>query len=100
MIKKGVSIRGLSPQMAVAFTIMKGIYDKIGIGVDCVITAGCDGKHKNKSRHYSGDALDFRTRNINKQYINVIVDKIKKALGAEFNVVLHKTHLHVEYDPK
>ena len=96
MIKSGVDLRGLAPQMAIAYTIACKVYGQY----DCVITSGSDGKHGPNSLHYDGKALDLRTNNLPPQAVQSIVDRLKEALGAQFDVVLEGTHLHVEYDPK
>jgi len=66
------------------------------------LTSGTDGVHMAGSRHYRGYALDLRkplkyykpTDNVEKLAI-----ALRVALGNEFDVVLEKTHIHVEYDP-
>ena len=96
MIKSGVDLRGLTPQMAIAYTIACRCYGQY----DCVITSASDGKHGPNSLHYNGQALDLRTRHINGQGLQLVVDKLKEALGSQFDVVLESDHIHLEYDPK
>lgn len=96
MIKSGVDLRGLSPQMAIAYTIACKVYGQYA----CVITSGSDGKHGPNSLHYSGQALDLRTNNLPPQAVQSIVDRLKEALGAQFDVVLESDHIHIEFDPK
>ncbi len=96
MIKKGVDLRGLAPQMAIAYTIACKVYGQYA----CVITSGSDGKHGPNSLHYSGQALDLRTNNLPPQAVQSIVDRLKEALGAQFDVVLESDHLHLEWQPK
>ena len=98
MIKNGVDLRGLSPQMAIAYTIACGIY--AGHGKRCRITSGVEGKHGPNSLHYKGQALDLGTREYPEQLKVLIRDELKEALGAQFDVVLEATHLHIEFDPK
>ena len=71
---------------------------------ECTITSANDSKHSEKSLHYNGCALDFRTKDYagDKQALR---DRIKAALGPDFDVVLEalgedNEHIHVEYDPK
>jgi conjugal transfer mating pair stabilization protein TraG len=69
----------------------------------CTITSANDGQHSEKSLHYSGNALDFRT----KDYLGdkmALVDSIRTALGPDFDVVLEdeglpNEHVHLEYQP-
>ena len=91
-------VRDLNPVMAIAFTIIAHTYNRLGYS--CTITSGMEGKHKEGSLHYKGRALDFRTRNIPEEHRGTIRDAVVKAMGPDFDVVLHKTHMHVEYDPK
>ena len=96
MIKSGVDLRGLSPQMAIAYTIATKCYGQYA----CVITSGSDSKHGTNSLHYSGRALDLRINNLPPPAVQSIVDKLKEALGAQFDVVLEADHLHLEWQPK
>lgn len=97
MIKPGVDLRGLVPQMAIAYTIALYVYHETA-QVPCVITSGSDGTHGPNSLHYCGKALDFRTNNLRGPQVHPIYLALKKALGAQFDVVLESDHIHVEYD--
>jgi hypothetical protein len=102
MIKPGCDLRGLQPQMAIAYVIIKDIYrDK---GYECVITSASDGKHGPNSLHYQGKALDIRTRTVQPQDLagnsGALFESIKRALGDQFDVVLEKDHFHIEHDVK
>ena len=96
MIKNGVDLRGLTPQMAIAYIIACRCYGQY----DCVITSASDGKHGQNSLHYKGQALDLRTRHINGQGLQAIYNKLKESLGEQFDVVLEADHIHLEHDPK
>ena len=96
MIKNGVDLRGLSPQMALAYTIACRCYGQY----DCVITSANDSKHGPNSLHYKGQALDLRTRHLNGQGLQAVYLKLKESLGEQFDVVLESDHIHVEWDPK
>lgn len=98
MIKAGVDLRGLTPQMAVAYTIACAVYQRQNY--DCVITSGSDGKHGPNSLHYSGKALDIRTNNLRSESVHPLYLKLKQALGLQFDVVLETDHIHLEFDPK
>lgn len=99
MIKPGVDLRGLVPQMAIAYSIALSLYQE-KFGVPCVITSGSDGKHGPNSLHYKGKALDFRTNNLRGPQVHPIYLALKEALGAQFDVVLEDDHIHCEFDPK
>ena len=96
MIKNGVDLRGLSPQMARAYTIACRCYGQY----DCVITSASDGKHGPNSLHYKGQALDLRTRHLNGQGLQSVYHKLKESLGDQFDVVLEADHIHIEFDVK
>lgn len=112
-VKKGINIDKLTPQMALAHVEVKGIYNEYGF--PCTLTSGNDGTHSATSRHYSGNALDYRTRIIKDQSVQEhLRDDVFFELNGfkyadrfspdnapykQFDVVLHGTHLHVEYDP-
>mgnify|MGYP001593379548 CR=1 FL=1 len=67
-------------------------------GTDLVITSANDGKHGDKTLHHKGLALDLRTWTLNGREMQVAAS-LKKALGDDYDVVLEKDHIHVEYDP-
>ena len=66
----------------------------------CVITSAYDGKHRTNSFHYSGKALDFRTRTVKKSLRADLTNDIMRVLGIGFDVIFEGDHLHVEYDPR
>ena len=68
--------------------------------VPCIVTAGTDGVHGKQSKHYSGEALDFRIRDLKPEQRDALVQLCKKSLIHGHDVVLEHDHLHVEWDPK
>lgn len=97
-IKSGVLLESLSPQMVLAALIVDRAYSDHAH--ECTITSGSDGKHKAGSLHYVGDALDFRTRDVEEAVMTELVATIKERLGENYDVVVEADHLHCEYDPK
>lgn len=76
-------------------------------GHEAVITSGNeitdekgDFVHSVGSLHYYGKALDFRNRYFNAEVKRTIVTNLRNVLGNNYDVVLHTTHVHVEFDPK
>lgn len=67
-----------------------------------VVTSATSGVHGVGSLHYLGLAFDLRTKDLSLVTAQYLKDKIKAALGDEFDVILETNppHLHVEYDPK
>ncbi|MCK5018397.1 MAG: hypothetical protein KAS32_15165, partial [Candidatus Peribacteraceae bacterium] len=84
-LKKGVSISALKPQMVLAILVINDIYKSHGSS-ELTITAGDDGKHSVTSLHYSGNAIDIRTRMFEDFEKEQIAKEIKAALGIDFDV--------------
>lgn len=64
------------------------------------VTSAFDGKHMKDSLHYKGYALDFRTNSLSDGAAKAWSERMRKALGPDYDVVLESNHLHVEYHPK
>ena len=97
--KLGVKLFGIKNEILAALQVAESIYDHYGI--PCVVTSCTDSTHSKGSRHYIGQAIDIRTRNItSKAMLSKIVAGIKSALTGEFDVVLESDHLHIELDPE
>lgn len=67
---------------------------------DVTVTSLMDGNHKRGSKHYIGHAVDLRIWGIPEMELEEIVSEIQIYLGDDFDVILEKTHIHCEYDPK
>ena len=98
MIKQGVKATGLQPEILLAICEAREVFRDLG--VELVITSLLDGNHMSGSLHYKGLAVDLRTRHLTKSQRTKARDRLHVGLGPEFDVVLEKTHIHVEYDPK
>lgn len=98
VLKKGVSINGIKPETVLAIQIVNDIYRIFK--ADLVITSVNDSKHGYGSLHYIGYAFDCRTFHLQEADIPQIVASIKKNLGDDFDVLLEKDHIHVEFQPK
>ncbi len=64
-----------------------------------VITSLNDGKHKETSSHYAGNAFDFRIWYIQGKEQEV-ADKLQTMLGIHYGVFYEKDHIHVQYKPR
>ena len=60
MLKPGVRITGMRPEILLAAVAAERVYEEAGH--DFTITACVDGKHMTGSLHYAGAAIDVRTR--------------------------------------
>lgn len=69
-------------------------------GQELVVTSARDGLHSPGSLHYYGKAVDLRTRYFGKEQVLEIAREMRDLLGQDYDVVVHSTHLHIEYDPK
>ena len=65
-------------------------------GEELVITSGRDGIHSAGSLHYYGYAVDLRIWRLEGK-VDEIADILRAALGDDYDVIIHKTHIHVEY---
>jgi len=97
-LKSWVKVKGIKPEIVVAMIVIKSIIEKLG--VEFVVTAITDGVHMKGSLHYSGYAIDVRTRDIPKSKLPTLLKEVKSALGLDYDCVLEATHMHVEFDPK
>lgn len=64
------------------------------------ITSLLDGRHSIKSKHYTGNAFDIRISKYTPFELKALVKALKIALGTNYDVILEKDHIHIEYDPK
>jgi len=100
-IKPKVDISILTPQIVLGIFICERVYQLYTPNA-CVITSGFEGNHMEGSLHYNGDAVDLR---LPVKYYSIADDHqklvlaLQNHLGDGFDVVLEKTHIHIEYDP-
>lgn len=64
------------------------------------ITSVNDGKHMNGSKHYVNKAIDLRVLDMPKDMWQPVRNDLSNILGPDFDVILEKDHIHIEYDPK
>jgi hypothetical protein len=98
LLKPGVRIAGLRPEILLAVVIAERVCAEMG--VDRVVTACVDGVHQAGSLHYCGLAVDLRSRDFRPGDVEKAIARIKQCLGADYDVVLEKDHIHLEYQPK
>ena len=93
---------GVKPETIRGMHIVANIYKSLG--KELTVTSVCDGEHKNGSKHYQGLAFDCRTWRdstgvqMTPKEKEVLAKYCRDALGDDWDVVIEKTHMHVEYD--
>ena len=93
-----VKVGGTQPEILIAIMVAQEVFRAYDYAF--IITSVTDGEHGYNSKHYDGDAVDIRTRHIKSpEDLSAIVKDIANRLGEEYDVILHSTHLHIEYDP-
>ena len=97
-LKDGVSINGVKPEIVFAMNVVEQIYRNYEVGL--TITSINDSKHGYGSLHYIGYAFDCRIYNLEGVDVQPVVKEIKEALNADFDVLLEKDHIHIEFQPK
>ena len=95
LIKLGVSIERLKRPARRALVKVDHLFSKHG--EEAVITSTFEGNHSPSSLHYADLAFDLRKP---KKGIVAIGAELKTVLGRSFDLVVEKTHYHIEYDPK
>ena len=97
-IKNGVILNGLSIKMRPVLIEADKIWK--AAGEELVITGGLDGTHSAGSLHYYGLAVDLRTRYFTSEVAAQVFKDLQSTIPFDYDVILHSSHIHVEYDPK
>ena len=96
-LKPGVKVSGIKPELVIALHICESLWASYH-GQPLVVTSIKDGKHMVGSKHYDGLAADLRLpKDVD---LPLLRNMLAAALGPEFDVVLEKSHIHLELDPK
>jgi hypothetical protein len=98
-LKDDVRVYGIRPEILLALIMADQVYTSFGIR-ETWVTSVSEGQHKAGSFHYKGLAFDLRISNIPTAGLGAVHAKLKEVLGKDFDVLLEKDHIHVEYDPK
>ena len=95
LVKLGVDISRLERPIRRTLNIIDRIFREHG--EEAVITSTYEGDHSPSSLHYANLAVDIR---LPKENPTGIALAIQRALGDDYDVIIEKTHIHIEYDPK
>jgi len=98
--KQGVSIRGLREEMHFALGQIDAAANSMTPTYVPTCTSGVDGKHSPTSLHYDGRAVDIRTRDLPPESVDEFEWRIRAHLSDDYDVVLERDHIHVEWQPK
>ena len=96
--KDGVKVQGIKTQIWLAIQVAEQIW----AGFPLTVTSLNDGQHVAGSLHYSGMAVDLRTKNLPLAIKQARVDDLAAALPEGYVVLLEKLgeeneHCHVHY---
>ncbi len=100
VIKEGVIFKRLKPEIYGLFSLLDRLWSEYG--VECVITAANDGKHKVGSLHYQDAALDVRSKNLpSEQAKHDLHAQLMHKLGGDYDVLFEspgqqQEHFHIE----
>jgi hypothetical protein len=77
---------------------------ELGLYEDMLITSGNDSTHMDGSKHYTDEALDFRTKHLIAADKPRLLAGIRHRLGPNYDVILEDAggsneHGHAEYNP-
>lgn len=102
LIKRGVDLSKVTARMDLGARIVEGAFEFYGC--NAVVTRGCEKpdaerEHRPDSKHYAGDALDFRLLGIPMETREKIAALARENLKEQFQSILKPDHLHVEFDP-
>lgn len=97
-LKPGVSALGIRPELLLGIMVADSLYRRHGW--DLTLTSLTDGQHSRTSLHNAGCAVDLRIWPIPEGKRAAVVAELNEALGPDYDVVLEKTHIHLEWQPK
>jgi hypothetical protein len=101
-LKPGARITGIKPELLFALCVADSCYKLAPANEELVVTEVTGGTHSPGSLHYVGLAADLRLPST--WNLQAMTDRLKEALGADFDVVNNETtpptHIHIEFQPK
>ena len=97
-IKKGVQLAGLQIEMRPVLMSADVIWRDLGRAEGVTVTCTTDGVHSAGSLHPYGYAVDLRTNYFDPQQVRQAGARLRNTLPHGYDVILHSTHIHVEYD--
>ena len=98
IFKKGVKVKGIKPELNIGLIVADGVWKRYGKVL--VVTSVVDSKHGEGSLHPTGYGGDLRTRYFNPILIEVVAEELRESLTDEYDVVIERNHIPLEYDAK
>jgi hypothetical protein len=95
-IKPGAKLCGVKPEVALALLVIDGVFKQFGYTLRLTEVTGA--RHKPKSLHYQGQAVDIGLPPDGQR--PAVLAVLRDALGGEFDVVEELDHWHIEWQPK
>ncbi len=95
-VKSGVKLAGLKLEMRKVLVEADKLWK--AHNQELVVTSTLDGVHSAGSLHPYGYAVDLRTRYFDTAEYNVLAGELRLMLGDKYDVIVHYSHIHVEYD--
>lgn len=96
--KNGVQWYEMAPQITAIVPTIDACYQHYNAPAVC--TSARDGKHMTGSLHYQGRAIDLHISNVPYAQQPHLLAALRDKLGPDFDVVLERDHIHLEYDPR
>ena len=77
---------------------------QIGLQADQFVTSGNDRVHMRGSKHYTDEALDFRSKHLTTAQKHALLTAVKARLPKGYQAILESEgsaneHFQIEYDP-
>ena len=95
-LKQGVTITGIRPELILGLMVADTVLRENGI--ELVVTSITDSVHSFTSLHYAGAAADIRIWDMDDP--QKIISELKSAITSDFDVILEKDHIHLEWQPR
>jgi len=93
-------VKGMQPEILLAIIIADQLMRKM-YGKDLTLTSITDGHEFNpRSLHNPGYAFDMRIWGMARFDQDKFVEELSNLLGGEYDIVVERDHIHVEFDPK
>lgn len=99
-VKEGVELKDLAIEMRDVLIEAENIWKRYGRKEGVTVTSTGDGVHSAGSLHPYGLAVDLRTRYFSQEEIDAVHAELLSSLDHSlYDIFIHSTHIHVEYDP-